>query len=84
MRWITFPLLQFKFKSCKRMENFGILLLHSAPPPTLQDLPPAVLSHQAGEKRSLSPLFVLAGVAVGVGSMPPKAGLADHGLLRFS
>lgn len=72
----------------QEVEKFKIFRLHSAPPPTLQDSPPAVLSlwlpnsnDRAGEKRSPSPLFVLAGVAVvGVGSMPPKTGLADHGL----
>lgn len=56
----------------QEVENSEMFLLHSAPPPDLND--------QAGEKRSLSPLFVPAGAAVGVGgSVPPKTGLADHG-----
>lgn len=58
----------------QEVENSEMFLLHSAPPPDLND--------QAGEKRSLSPLFV---PAVGVGAVCLlRQGLQIMGLLKFS
>lgn len=63
----------------QEVENSKMFLLNSAPPPDLND--------QAGEKRSLSPLFVPAGAAVGVGGGAVcllRQGLQIMGLLKFS